>query len=54
MIAYIRYRIAWYRWFLLDRPYKAGDPALGVGATRVANRELLLDRYLAREPKRNA
>ena len=50
-IALIRYRIAWWRWFLGPPPYRLGDPLLGSGETRDANRKLIWERYDQKEPK---
>lgn len=53
LLEWIKWRIAWWRWFLVDRPYRPGDPLLGPeGPVRQKNRRLLMDRYNAREPRR--
>lgn len=46
------WRVRWLRWWL-GRPYRLGDPALGkIGPERDRNREILWERYNAREPRR--
>lgn len=45
-------RIRWYRWYYLDEPFRIGSEHLGHGEQREINRDLLWDRYIAREPIR--
>lgn len=50
-IRYIRWRIAWWRWFLT--PYaKWGDPMYSKGEQRTTNLDRIHERWEAREPKR--
>lgn len=51
LVRNLRYRLAWYHWVFFDPAYRLGDPSLGHGDTRIQNRQLLLDRKMAREPQ---
>lgn len=52
VLAEIRYRIRWIRWFL-TAPVSPGDPLLGnTREERNRNIRLMLDRWFAREPRR--
>ncbi len=48
---WVRFKLAWWRWFLHDGP-QPGDPSHGHGEQRRVTRALLIGRWLAREPKR--
>lgn len=50
----IRWKLAWYRWFVDLPGYRFGDPSLGPtdSALRDQNRRILRERHAAREPKR--
>jgi hypothetical protein len=50
--AWIRYWIAYARWWWDAPGYRMGDPALGRGEERVRNRIILRRRYEERKPQR--
>lgn len=52
MMAWLRWKIAWWRWFWHE-DWRIGDPSLGnTRDERNRNIDLLMNRKLMREPKR--
>lgn len=50
-LPYIRWRLAWWRWFLESR-VRWGDPMYGKGESRTANLDRIHERWEAREPRK--
>ena len=48
----IRFKLAYLRWAFGFPGFRMGDPFLGSGDLRKKNKDILRDRYSAKEPKR--
>lgn len=53
LIRWLRFHLAWRRWFFSGPGFRFGDPTLGRSREqRDRNIDLMMDRWAAKEPKR--